>query len=172
MSKSGALLGAYDAPMVSGIHSRSHRPARSHRRTLAGRRKARRPAHPLLRRIPAGGKSETRCGWPRPRYARIGDTQDAVCCSLPRPPLNNRDCARLPCLPPLARPRLKTAVETHLRMHKPVAVLPAGHPGPSGAPAEQTTDTNTSFSLQATVLSPVTMRNAAAPAAPGGPVSP
>ena len=62
--------------------------------------------------------------------------------------------------------------EAHLSMHKPVAVLPAGHPGPSGAPAEQTTETSTSFSLQATVLSPVTMRNAAVPAAPGDPASP
>jgi hypothetical protein len=43
-------------------------------------------------------------------------------------------------------------------MHKPVVVPPAGHPVPSGAPAEHTTDTSISFSPHATTLSPVTMR--------------
>jgi len=60
-------------------------------------------------------------------------------------------------------------------MQRPVIVVPAGHDGPSGAPAEQTTETSTSSSPQATVFcSPVTTRNAGpdAPAGPGGPSGP
>ena len=57
----------------------------------------------------------------------------------------------------------------HLRMHSPVVVVAVGHPAPSGAPVEQTTDTSVSFAPQATVFSPVTMRNPALPAGPGGP---
>ena len=57
----------------------------------------------------------------------------------------------------------------HLLMHSPVVVVAAGHPAPSGAPAEQTTDTSVSFAPQATVFSPVTIRNPTLPAGPGGP---
>ena len=42
------------------------------------------------------------------------------------------------------------SVQTHLCIHTPVAVLPAEHPAPSGAPSEQTTETNTSSALQLT----------------------
>jgi hypothetical protein len=60
-------------------------------------------------------------------------------------------------------------------MQRPVIVVPAAHDGPSGAPAEQTTETSTSSSRQATVFcSPVTTRNAGldAPTGPGGPWGP
>src|SRR5689334_56919 len=64
------------------------------------------------------------------------------------------------------------APPTHLRIHKPVVVLPAGHPAPSGAPVEQTTETSTSSSLQLTVLSLLTIRRPALPAAPAEPAGP
>lgn len=63
-------------------------------------------------------------------------------------------------------------MQTHLRMHKPVVVLAAGHSAPSGAPAEQTTETNTSSSLQPTIFSPLTIRKPVLPAGPGGPTGP
>ena len=52
-------------------------------------------------------------------------------------------------------------LQAHLRIHKPVAGLPAEHFAPSGAPAEQTTETNVSSSLQLTVPSPLTIRSPA-----------
>src|SRR6516162_1539774 len=60
-------------------------------------------------------------------------------------------------------------LQTHLRIHKPVVVLPAEHPAPSGAPAEQTTETSASSSLQLTVPSPLTIRRPALPAEPARP---
>ena len=53
---------------------------------------------------------------------------------------------------------------------KPVVVLAAGHSAPSGAPAEQTTETSTSSSLQATVFSPLTIRKPVMPAGPAPPL--
>jgi hypothetical protein len=55
---------------------------------------------------------------------------------------------------------------TYLCRHKPVVPVADGHAAPSGEPEEQTTETNVSSSLHATVFSPVTTRNALA-AAPG-----
>jgi len=63
-------------------------------------------------------------------------------------------------------------VDPHLRMHKPVVVLAAGHSAPLGAPAEQTTETSASSSLQLTVPSPLTIRRPAVPALPAEPASP
>ncbi len=58
----------------------------------------------------------------------------------------------------------------YFRMHKPVAVLPAGHAGPSGDPVEQTTETKTSLSLHvAGPFEPVTMGRAGSAAGPAGP---
>jgi hypothetical protein len=61
-------------------------------------------------------------------------------------------------------------VDPHLRMHKPVVVLAAGHSAPSGAPAEQTTEASTLSSLQATVFSPLTIRKPVMPAGPAPPL--
>ena len=64
--------------------------------------------------------------------------------------------------------RNPSRLQAHLRIHKPVAGLPAEHFAPSGAPAEQTTETNASSSLQLTVPSPLTIRR---PVLPGLPAS-
>ena len=55
-------------------------------------------------------------------------------------------------------------------MHTPAVCVAEGHPVPSGAPEEQTTEINVSSSPHATVFSPVTTRNAGAavPASPFG----
>jgi hypothetical protein len=59
----------------------------------------------------------------------------------------------------------------YLCIHTPVVCVAEGHPAPSGAPEEQTTEINVSSSPHATVFSPVTTRNAGAavPASPFGP---
>jgi hypothetical protein len=181
------LRGAYDAPVVSGIHSRPFSPCARTSPNIIRRLQSASPSHSLPRRIPYYWKSKTQRARPRPRHARTRDTKTPHIVPY-RVRGSRTEIARLPHLPSLARPplilttrmqrerygreRLLNAVEAHLRTHKPVAVLATGHPAPSGAPAEQTTDTNTSFSLQATVLSPVTMRNPAVAAVPGGPASP
>ena len=72
--------------------------------------------------------------------------------------------------PPLYR--WARSVQAHLRIHKPVAVVPAEHPAPSGAPAEHNTETSTSSSLQLTVFWPLTIRRPALPAEPAGPGGP
>jgi hypothetical protein len=45
-----------------------------------------------------------------------------------------------------------------LRIHKPVAVIPAEHSAPSGAPAEQNTEPASQSSLQLTFFWPLTIR--------------
>src|SRR5262249_56393744 len=72
--------------------------------------------------------------------------------------------------PPLCR--WARSVQTHLRIHKPVAVTPAEHPAPSGTPAEHNNETSTSSSLQLTVFTPLTIRRPALPAEPAGPGGP
>jgi hypothetical protein len=58
------------------------------------------------------------------------------------------------------------------RIHNPVVVVAAGQVAPSGAPAEQTTETSTSSELQATDFSPVATRSPALPAGPAAPATP
>ncbi len=65
----------------------------------------------------------------------------------------------------------RRAAEAYLRIHRPVAVVAVGQLAPLGAPAEHTTETNTSSALQATDFAPVTMRKPA-PAGPEGPAGP
>jgi hypothetical protein len=60
----------------------------------------------------------------------------------------------------------------HLRMHRPVVEVAPGQLRPSGAPDEQTIDTNDSPSPQETVFSPTTTRNPLSPCGPGGPAGP
>src|SRR6516165_5461658 len=72
--------------------------------------------------------------------------------------------------PPLCR--WARSVQTHLRIHKPVAVTPAEHSAPSGTPAEHNNETSTSSSLHLTVFTPLTIRMSALPAEPAGPGGP